>query len=150
MFFPPFSRRSGFRLRLNLGCNTPNNSFRSLPSPGPSLKLGKIVTWQTPSLRICNRGAHLFVVRHEYEYHLTHLTAAASLQGDLHVSHIKLVFRFQPADGARRTVIQTSGPQRGGRALLCQDKTASGVRADETDGPKANPAAALSFGDASH
>lgn len=46
-FLSLFSQCLGFRLYLNLSFNTLNNSFRSLLSLWLSLKLGKILTWQT-------------------------------------------------------------------------------------------------------
>lgn len=44
--------------------------------------------------------------------------AAISLQGDLHISHIKPMSCFQPADWAKGAVIQTFGPWRGISSLL--------------------------------
>lgn len=89
------SKHLGFKLWLNLGCNTLNNYYRSFLPDCPwklaRSSLGRLYYRPTYLQMLCS-----FVgVCHAYEYHLTHLTAAVSLQGDLHVSLLKRNFWFK-------------------------------------------------------
>lgn len=75
-------------------------SFQTFALPAVVLE-----TWQDhhladPIVRICKCCAHLFVCAMN-----THLIASISLQGDLHVLHIKFVFWFKPADGGKSSAL---------------------------------------------